>query len=147
MSDVVVKTILEPPLTEVKRVSAEKLQEIFRDVQENKIFTSAHLLDKELPTLLPLVFLPIALGALDGVPEEVKDQMGILWQYLDKAGPRTVNGLPVFTEFNVLHKEDWFILSKMVREAVLSEANTTLDTEDVPADVAPIFEVDDEFEC
>lgn len=38
---------------------------------------------------------------------EHASQVGILWEYLSQAGPRSINGMPMFTSVHIMHKDDW----------------------------------------
>lgn len=35
------------------------------------------------------------------------EQIGIFWEYLDQAGPRSINGMPMFFSVRIMHKDDW----------------------------------------
>lgn len=47
--------------------------------------------------------MPLALGAADKIDA---DKVGMLYEYMDKAGPRSVNGYPCFFSFRWLDKRD-----------------------------------------
>lgn len=88
------------------RLSDDKLREFVDDFVSNRIFTSAHLRDQE-ANLLPMIFMPLGLGALSSLQPDSLSQVGCLWEYLDKAGPRAINGRPMFFSFQMLHIDDW----------------------------------------
>jgi hypothetical protein len=46
----------------------------------------------------------VARGGLGA--QYVKD-LGIIWEYVDKAGPRAVNGCPMFFSCHLMNREDW----------------------------------------
>lgn len=91
---------------DLPRVSDEKLRQFVDDFVSNRIFTSAHLRDVEVD-LLPMIFMPIALGCFAKVQPDTLKNIGVVYEYLDKAGPRSINGKPVFFSLNMLHIEDW----------------------------------------
>ncbi len=88
------------------RVSDDKLREFVDDFVSNRIFTSAHLRDTE-ADLLPMIFMPLALGCFSKVQPDSLKQIGILYEYYEKAGPRSLNGKPIFMSFSMLHVDDW----------------------------------------
>ena len=95
------------PATEpftVPRMTDDELRAFVRGFCDGQIFTSAQCRADE---DLPMVFMPLALGALAGVPYDVIATIGCLYESLDKAGPRSINGMPSFFSFRVMHVEDW----------------------------------------
>jgi hypothetical protein len=91
---------------DLPRVSDEKLRQFVDDFVSNRIFTTAHLHDHEVD-LVPMIFMPISLGCFSKVQPDSLKNIGVIWEYLDKAGPRSINGKPIFFTFNMLHIEDW----------------------------------------
>jgi hypothetical protein len=43
--------------------------------------------------------------------------LGVVYEYYDKAGSRGINGYPIFTSLRLMHREDW----EIVRAAVIRE--------------------------
>ena len=35
------------------------------------------------------------------------DEIGCFWEYMNKALPRGINGLPMFMSVRIMHKDDW----------------------------------------
>lgn len=101
-----VKENSNPPseLTEpkVRRLSREELAEFVMGVCDGTIYTSVGLSSLE----IRLVFAPIVFGAFEGFTDGEIEQLGCLWQYLDQAGPRSINGRPSFMSMRLLHIED-----------------------------------------
>lgn len=90
--------------TKIVRMSKEEMQTFVREMVQGKIFTSLHVQDQ---SLLHLIFMPLCLGALADMSEEYVKEIGIIWEYLSKAGPRSINGYPMFLSMRVMHREDW----------------------------------------
>ena len=82
----------------------EGLRTFVIDFLAGKIFTSAQMNEG---TSIEMVFMPLVFGALADWPREDLEQIGILWEYLDKAGPRSINGLPSFFSLRIMHRDDW----------------------------------------
>ena len=96
--------------------SEEELREFVLAFCDNRIFTSAHLTETQKPQL-GLVFMPIGLGAFEGHDEESLMQVGIIYEYLSEALPRSLNGMPMFPSLKMLNAEDW----NRCRKAILRE--------------------------
>ncbi len=88
----------------VPRRTDEELRKFVRECLANAIFLSSSVRDQK---LLPMVFLPLALGAFQGWPKEELENIGVLYAYWHKAMPRSINGYPIFSELYMLHREDW----------------------------------------
>lgn len=71
---------------------------------DGKILTSENVRQ---PDLLPMIFLPIALGGLSGMGERDLKKLGIIWEYYAAAGPRAINGYPTFFSCRLMRIEDW----------------------------------------
>ena len=49
--------------------------------------------------------------------EKTLADIGCFWEYMDKALPRGINGLPCFMSVHIMHKDDWSrALKAIVRE-------------------------------
>ncbi len=84
----------------------DKLKKWIEDFSANRIFTSAHLgKDRD----LGMVFTPLMFGALKDVSQEQLADVGLVWEYMDKASSRSVNGLPMFFSCHFMHQKDWEI--------------------------------------
>ena len=88
------------------RLSDTDLRKFVDDFVSNRIFTSAQLNEGNV-NLLPMVFMPLGLGSLAHLQPDSLKQIGCVWEYIDRAGPRSINGLPTFISMNLLHIEDW----------------------------------------
>ena len=87
-------------------LSDDQLREFVNDFVSNRIFTSAHLRDNEVG-MLPMIFMPLALGCMSKVQPDSLSQIGCIWEHMHKAAPRSINGKPIFFSLNLLHKDDW----------------------------------------
>lgn len=80
----------------------KELKQLAIDLAEGKIFTSLQIEKEDIAK----VFLALLLGAFaDKTEDEMKD-IGILYEYMDKAAPRSINGLPCFFSFHYLGIDD-----------------------------------------
>jgi hypothetical protein len=79
------------------------LKQIAEDLYSGKIFCDWHLRNKE---DCRFVFMPIGIGG-EGIFQTLIDAKAeFLFEYLDKAGPRSVNGYPSFFSLQYLNGED-----------------------------------------
>ncbi len=88
------------------RMPEDDLRKFVDDFVSGRIFTSAHIRTEQ-ASLLPMIFMPLALGAFSKVNPDSLSQIGCLYEYYDKAGPRSINGFPMFFSFHLLHVDDW----------------------------------------
>ena len=63
------------------------------------------------PRDIPMVFLPVAMGALADI--EVT-KVGTLYEYMHKAMPRSINGNPCFASCTMMHVDDWMRAAKVI---------------------------------
>lgn len=81
----------------------DELKQIAIDFCEGKIFTSAHLNNLQ---NIGMVFMPLLLGAAQQMTEEERNNIGLIYEYYSEAGPRSINGYPIFFSFRILTKEE-----------------------------------------
>lgn len=83
----------------VPRMSDEDLRRFVLGYCDGQIFTNRQI---KKPRDVLAVFLPLVLWkdpSLDGI--------GLLWEWLSQAGPRSVNGYPQFMSVRLMREEDW----------------------------------------
>lgn len=85
----------------ITRMSDELLREFVLGLCDGRLFTSAQIDKEDVGT----TFIVLALAS-DLEPKDFED-VGIVWEWMDKALPRTVNGRPMFTSCQLMHKDDW----------------------------------------
>ena len=102
--------------------SDKELKEIAKDMYHNVIFSNMHIRpnDSHLTMSIFMTFAMIGPGmhsdgeresAIDGVLEEEfynkwLENIGMIYEYMEKASPRGINGYPMFMSVNYLDKED-----------------------------------------
>jgi hypothetical protein len=109
------------PAHEIPRRSEEELRALVRDFIGGRIFCSADKRIEAQPDLLPMVFMPLAFGAFEDWTDDERKQIGIAYEYFEKAGPRAVNGLPTFFSVKVLHIDDWTIVRETLKRELTRE--------------------------
>jgi len=97
--------------TKVPDRQPEELSQIARDIVKRQVFTDRHVRSMD---DLSLVFMVIPLGAFKDCAKEYVEDVGMIFEYMDKAGPRSINGYPMFLSMQILSKHD----AKIVWEKV-----------------------------
>ena len=87
-----------------------RLRRFVLDVLDGRIFTSHGLSLEE----VRMSFIVLALA---GDEIKIPEDTAIVWEYLDKAWPRSVNGMPCFPSCHFMNIEDW----KRAHAAILAE--------------------------
>ena len=104
------------PWTYVPPDEAEK-RRLAAALVGNTVFTSQHIPERD-GHLLRSIFMPVLFGAFAGMSEEDHARVQpILYEYLDQAGPRSVNGYPIFFSLRVIGWDDWIEVCKRAEAA------------------------------
>ena len=86
----------EPP-----RMSEEDLRAFVLGLCDGKIWTSNHNNGQGIDAFSMMLMFK------NPPPREYTEKIGLLWEWLDKAGPRAVNNQPSFFSMRILHIDDW----------------------------------------
>lgn len=100
----------------------EELIQIARDFKNEKIFSDRHLqihgADK---SMLTSVFMPILFFSKEQFEQLQDDPPGIIYEYLDKAGPMAINGFPIFMSLQILNREDTKTMIDLMHKMIDAE--------------------------
>lgn len=88
----------------ISRMSDTKLREFVLGVLDGSLYTSRSVQDSK---LIPMIFMPIALGGLKDMDEDKLKEVGGLYARMSTAMPRSINGYPIFPEVALVHRDDW----------------------------------------
>ena len=85
----------------------EELKQIAIDLADGKIFSDRHIREGDSKSI-GTVFMPLILGAFGDMTEEEQKagKVTFIYEYLDKAGPRSINGMPCFFSCQILNREE-----------------------------------------
>lgn len=89
--------------TEYIPKTEDVLNQLAKDIVAGQVYTDRHLPDEEAAFM---VFMPLALMGDEAMAKFAEQSPGMIYEHLDKAGPRSINGLPVFMSFQYLNVED-----------------------------------------
>lgn len=98
--------------TELPRMTDEELKQFVLDACDGHIFTNTMC---NRPEDVSIVFMTIALFP-PGLfyTKEAIQQVGIVWERMSEAGPRAVNGMPMFMSHRLMHIDDWKRAAKAI---------------------------------
>jgi len=103
--------------------SEEFLTQLAKDIAMNLVFTSDHVNREQWDNLLGMIFMPVVLGAFSDYTEEARKDIGMIYEYWDKAGPRSINGYPIFFSFAIVNVKDrLFVWEKVEKIRKVLEA-------------------------
>lgn len=92
--------------TVVESQPEKLINEVAKGIHARQIFTNFHIPEGSRSSMLGMIFMPIVFGAFQDMPEAEVDNIGMIFEYMDKAGPRSINGMPMFVSFGLLSKSD-----------------------------------------
>lgn len=99
----------------------QELKQIAIDIYKGLIFTDRHIHNSE---DISLVFMPFVFMDKKQMKEFKKDPPGLIFEYIDKAGPRSINGMLSFFSMQFLSINDTKKAFNIVRK--LTKAEETL---------------------
>ena len=86
----------------IKNLEDKELRALAEDIYSGRVFTSAHVAHENQDVSMCF---PILVMLNEGQLEEVKGA-GLIYEYTEKAGPRSISGLPMFLSMRMLNKKD-----------------------------------------
>lgn len=94
------------PKSRLPRKSDEEIAELARALVEGRIFTSLQVAEPD-QHLLRMIFMPLGFIDRKAKLEMVrKDRPGCFYADMKDAGPRAINGYPIFFSMSMLSEED-----------------------------------------
>jgi hypothetical protein len=91
--------------THTPKTDAE-LRQIAMDIYHGHIFTDRSIRNKDDLNLLSMIFMPLALMGKEGADQMIERKVSMVYEYLDRAGPRSVNGYPTFMSMKYLTEDE-----------------------------------------
>jgi len=84
----------------------DQLKQLAKDIHTGLVFTNNHIPPDD-PMALGIVFMPLVMMNDQQQKEFEEKQPGMVYEYLDKAGPRSMNGLPMFTSLQFITVDEY----------------------------------------
>jgi hypothetical protein len=91
----------------------EELKKIVEDLIANRIYMSDQIKDQG---MLHMVFLVLAMMTEEQAKDFMEKDYAVCYEYLDKASPRQINGMPMFMSANFLTREEYKRVYEMEAE-------------------------------
>lgn len=101
-----------------KPMTDQEIKQLAEDMYKGLIFTDRHI---QIRSDIPAVFMALALMGKELADELQKNPPGMIYEYMNKAGPMAINGMPMFLSFKLASIEDTkkvFEQYNKIREAV-----------------------------
>jgi len=76
------------------------------DIVEGKVFGTWSMGEEE-NDLIPRIFMPLALAEKKVLKSMTDDKIAQIYEYMEKAGPRSINGFPIFFSMHMINEDDW----------------------------------------
>ncbi len=92
------------PMPAYEPKTDEQIKEIAQKLQAGHIYTSEHIKQGD---EVGLVFMAFALSGPDHADWMQENEIAVLYQDLDKAAPRSINGMPCFFSHQLLTLAEW----------------------------------------
>ena len=86
------------------------LRQLAMDIIEGKVFGTWGIPESESPNTIGMIFMPLILGA------KVDEGTAHVYEYMSEAGPRSINGYPIFFSCRMLSKTDADALWPLIEE-------------------------------
>jgi len=93
----------------------KELRQLALDVAENKVFGTFHLREHE-QGLVGNIFMPILFMDEKQHKDMKEKDIFHIYEYNTEAGPRSVNGCPIFFSMRMISKKDWIQCVKYIEQ-------------------------------
>lgn len=104
-----------PPATKPRIKTDEEIKQLVVDVVGGRVFCDYMVREGD-NNSMSMVFMPLALMSREDGEKLIEEEASMLYEYLEKAGPRSVNGMPGFFSFQVLNRADHdYFVDEMVK--------------------------------
>ena len=90
-------------MIDYKSLTDEEIKKLADDIYKGLIFTDRHVQN---PDDISRVFIPLVLLEKEQIEELKVEDPGMIYEYMDKAGPMSIDGMPMFCSFRFLSQED-----------------------------------------
>lgn len=96
----------------------EELKKLAIDIHKGAVFGSWAVEE----SMLTMVFMALSLMDKSAIQDIQKYNPVHLYEYINKALPRGINGYPMFTSFSMLNKEEWATVRMYIEKLRAAEA-------------------------
>jgi len=126
-----------PPATKPRIKTDEEIKQLVVDVVGGRVFCD-YMVPEGNNNSMSMVFMPLALMSREDGEKLIEEEASMLYEYLEKAGPRSVNGYPGFFSFQVLNRADHdYFVDEMVKYLDMHAEFLKNENNDTPDDPGP----------
>lgn len=93
----------------------EEMTQIAKDIWSGKIFTSSHITEK---SIIYQVFQSLIFLSPEAIDDLKARDVQLFFEYLSEAGPRAINGYPIFLSCSFLTGEELKFVNNKYQEIV-----------------------------
>ena len=86
--------------------SKKKIKEIALALYKGEIFTSMQVREND-QNLLGSIFMPLLFSEQELIDWMKDNKITVFYEYLSEAGPRSINGYPIFFSMKMMDDKDW----------------------------------------
>lgn len=90
-------------MVDYKQLTEEEIKKLADDMYRGLVFTDRHIQNHD---DVSRVFIPLALLEKEQIEKLKVEDPGMIYEYMDKAGPMAIDGMPMFWSFRFLNQED-----------------------------------------
>lgn len=90
-------------IDDFKKLTEEEIKDLANDIYKGLVFTDRHI---QRPEDLSRVFMPLIFLKEKDIEDLKKNPPGMTYEYMSEAGPRSINGMPMFWSVRMISQED-----------------------------------------
>ena len=90
-------------MVDYKPLTDKEIKKLADDIYKGLVFTDRHI---KYPNDVHRVFMPLILLKKEQLDEFEANPPGMVYEYMERAGPMAINGMPMFLSFRYLSQED-----------------------------------------
>lgn len=85
----------------------KELKQLAKDIYSRNVFTDRHIKTHD-KYMLPMIFMPLAMLSSESKTGKnfADSEPAMIYEYMDKAGPNSINGYPTFMSMASINKEE-----------------------------------------
>ena len=92
-----------------RKYTDEELKKIACDLHSGHIFSDRHCSEHD---EIGLIFTPLNFMSKEALGKIEEDKIVFIYEYLDKAGPRSCNGKPMFFSMRLMNSDDFEVMQR-----------------------------------
>lgn len=116
-----------------ERLTKQELWDLAVGIVSGQVFTDRHIRPEDYERTVLAVFMPLVFADEDMITE-IGKEASLLYEWMDKAGPRSMNGYPMFFSVHWLHQDQQPQLDEFIDELFERRKEVGGDTDTAPGE-------------